>query len=246
MVSPAMSMAHDIIATDKRRPSRGLKSVATLGAWRAAYAVILVLLIIPVGIVALGSAFGIIALPFEMHVLADRMPVIFRAHMATSAVALLLAPVVIGFRHQPQTHRMLGRVLGAFVLLGGLTALPVAIFSHSGAVARAGFFTQGLVWMTLLGMGIAAIRAGQRTRHRTLMLAMVAVTTGAVWFRLITGTAIALQLPFEATYAAAAWLGWMIPLALVLHYRKALGRYLALPPKTPTRARALAPVRHFV
>ncbi|MFN0219133.1 MAG: DUF2306 domain-containing protein [Hyphomicrobium sp.] len=246
MLTPKMSMANDIMATNRRRPSRALKTVAAFSAWRAAYAVILVLLIAPVGIVALGSAFGVIALPFEMHMLVKQMPVVFRAHMATSAVALLLAPVVIGFRHRPRMHRMLGRVLGAFVVLGGLTALPVAIFSHSGAVARAGFFTQGLVWMTLLVMGIAAIRNGKRERHRTLMLAMVAVTTGAVWFRVITGTAIALQLPFEATYATAAWLGWMIPLALVLHFQEAIGRTLARPPKAPTQAQPLAPVSGIV
>lgn len=193
------------------------------------------------GFVALGSAFGVIALPFEMHMLAERMPWIFRAHMATSAVALLLAPAVIAVRGSPQTHRMLGRVLGAFVLLGGLTALPVAIFSHSGAVARAGFFTQGVVWMTLLILGIAAIRSGQVSRHRMFMLAMVAVTTGAVWFRVMTGVAIALRLPFEPIYAAAAWLGWIIPLAMTVAYRKSLGRMLPYKP-APGRTRALAPV----
>ena len=48
------------------------------------------------------------------------------------------------------------------------------------------------------------------------MLAMFAVTTGAVWFRVITGSAILLHAPFAPVYAAAAWLGWIIPLALVL------------------------------
>lgn len=184
------------------------------------------LLVAPVGIVALGSAFGVIALPFEMHVLAEQMPIVFRAHMATSAVALLLAPVAIAYRHRAGTHRMLGRVLGGFVVLGGLTALPVAIFSHSSAAARAGFFAQGLVWMTLLAMGVAAIRAGQRSRHRTLMLSMVAVTTGAVWFRVVIGSAIWLQLPFEPIYAAAAWAAWIIPLTLSLVYRKELAKLL--------------------
>ncbi|MGQ0457613.1 MAG: DUF2306 domain-containing protein [Hyphomicrobium sp.] len=211
------------IASPGRRP-RPLKAPVV---WRVTYAVILIVLVAPVGIVALGSAFGVIALPFEMHMLAERMPVIFRAHMATSAVALLLAPVVIGFRHHPQTHRMLGRVLGAFVVFGGLTALPVALFSHSGAVARVGFFTQGVVWMTLLVMGVAAIRGGHVARHRTLMLAMVAVTTGAVWFRVMIGAAILLKAPFEPVYAAAAWLGWIIPLALVMFYRQSLSELLA-------------------
>ena len=151
-----------------------------------------------------------------MFQLAETMPYVFRAHMMTSALALLIAPLTIAMRHQPHWHRMLGRVMGAFVVAGGLTALPVAIFSQSSIQARAGFFAQGIVWMWLLARGIAAIRRHDRAAHARIMLAMVAITTGAVWFRVITGTAILLHWPFVPVYAAAAWLGWMVPLALVL------------------------------
>lgn len=177
--------------------------------------VIGVLLILAVALVALGSGLGLVALPFEMFVLAGEIPLIFHAHMITAALALLLAPAVILTRRQPQTHRMLGGVVGAFVVAGGLTALPVAIFSHSPALARAGFFAQGLVWVGLLAGGISAIRSGDRLRHARLMVAMFAVTTGAVWFRLITGAAILVQAPFVPVYAAAAWLGWIVPLCVV-------------------------------
>lgn len=181
----------------------------------------------PVGVVALGSGFGIIPLPFEMFVLAENMPVIFRAHTVTAAFALLLAPVVIAVRHRPELHRMLGRLLGAFVVVGGLTALPVAIFSHSEMVARAGFFVQGLVWLALFIAGFMSIRRGDRTRHIRFMVAMVAVTTGAVWFRLITGAAIALQYPFEPVYAFAAWAGWIVPLTVVVLFPMSVAKALA-------------------
>jgi uncharacterized membrane protein len=165
-----------------------------------------------------------------MFELAERTPYIFRTHMVTSALALLLGPVVIMLRHRPQAHRMLGRVVGAFVVAGGLTALPVAIFSHSSVVARAGFFAQGLVWMYLLARGVAAIRAHDRQTHGRFMLAMYAVATGAVWFRVITGTAIWLQLPFAEIYAAAAWLGWIIPLTIVLRLTAAENRFASMSP----------------
>ena len=48
------------------------------------------------------------------------------------------------------------------------------------------------------------------------MIAMVAVTTGAVWFRLMTGSAILFGLPFEPVYAAAAWVAWLVPLVVVM------------------------------
>lgn len=181
----------------------------------------------PVGVVALGSGFGIIPLPFEMFVLAESMPVIFRAHMVTAAFALLLAPLVIALRHRPELHRMLGRLLGAFVVAGGLTALPVAIFSHSGMIARAGFFVQSIVWLALFIAGVFAIRRGDRNQHVRFMVAMVAVTTGAVWFRLMIGTAIVLNLPFELVYAFAAWAAWIVPLAVVLSYPRVVAKALA-------------------
>ena len=60
-----------------------------------------------------------------------------------------------------------------------------------------------------------AIRRQYRDTHMRFMIAMAAVTTGAIWFRVMTGTAILLHLPFEASYAAASWLGWLIPLTIV-------------------------------
>lgn len=153
-----------------------------------------------------------------MFLLAERVPFVFRAHMAASALALLFLPFVIAVRHKPHLHRALGRLLGVFVVIGGLTALPVAVLSSSGELARAGFFVQGLVWLALFWTGWRAIRGRDRRRHAEAMLAMTAVTTGAVWFRLITGTAIMTGLPFEATYAFAAWAGWLIPMSLVLFW----------------------------
>lgn len=169
----------------------------------------------PVGLVALASGLGLVALPYEMFLLAERIPAAFKVHMVTGALVLLLAPGVVAARNHRRLHRMLGRVLGGFVIVSGLTALYVATMSSSSIAARAGFFVQGLVWLTLFAAAIAAIRSGARLRHARLMLAMVAVTTGAVWFRLIIGSAILLDLPFAETYAVAAWAGWIIPLTIV-------------------------------
>jgi uncharacterized membrane protein len=174
------------------------------------------MLFVGVGIVAIGSGSGLIALPYEMHLIDRRLPFVFRMHMVASAVALLLVPAVIALRTRRTLHRMLGRLLGVFVVAGGLASLPVALVSHSSLPARAGFFVQGLVWLGLFAAGVAAIRAGQLARHRSFMLAMVAVTSGAVWFRLLTAAAIVLDLPFEVVYAVAAWAGWLLPLAVVL------------------------------
>lgn len=183
---------------------------------RVTILLLMIVLIIPVGVVAIGSGLGLIALPYQMFELAGRAPLLFPVHMVSSALVLLLAPAVVLARRHPELHRPLGRLLGAFVVIGGLTAIPVAIMSHSPLTSRLGFFVQSLVWLYLLAAALVAIRQREIARHARLMVAMLAVTTGAVWFRVITGTAIALNLPFEPAYAFAAWAGWMLPLAIVM------------------------------
>ncbi len=193
---------------------------------RMAIFLFIVVLIVPVGVVAIGSGAGFIALPYQMFELAGRAPFLFPVHMVSSAMALLLSPVVVMLRRRLELHRPVGRLLGVFVVIGGLTALPVAVMSHSPLAARAGFFVQGLVWLYLLGAGFVAIRRRDIVRHANLMIAMLAVTTGAVWFRVITGAAIALNLPFEMVYSVAAWVGWMAPLAIVVSSPRLVSNYL--------------------
>lgn len=225
MIAAAMTDATITLPTTAPRQARDGKLRLLIS--RIAILLITIVLIVPVGVVALGSGAGLIALPYEMFELARRAPLLFPAHMISSALALLLAPAVIMTRRRPEFHRPLGRLLGLFVVIGGLTALPVALMSHSTPLARAGFFAQGLVWLYLLAAAYLAIRVRDIPRHAHLMMAMAAVTTGAVWFRVITGTAIALRLPFEPIYAASAWLGWMLPLALVLAKPRSVARLLS-------------------
>jgi hypothetical protein len=102
------------------------------------------------------------------------------------------------------------------VVVGGLTALLVALASEASAVARAGFFVQGLVWLATLTTAIVAIRRGDRMRHARLMIAMASVASGAIWLRLVMAGAVVLGWPFEPVYAVAAWICWLIPLAIAL------------------------------
>jgi hypothetical protein len=188
-----------------------------------------------VAVVAIASGSGLIALPFEMSLVDRRLPVVFRIHMLSSAIVLGLLPVAISLRFRPRLHRRIGWLLGAFVVAGGLTALPVAIFSYSWWPARAGFFVQGVVWLWLFYTAVAAIRRGDRARHAHLMLAMAAVTTGAVWFRVLTGSAILFDLPFDPIYAASAWIAWLAPLVLVLRNAERLDSWAFRAPLASSR-----------
>lgn len=155
-------------------------------------------------------------LPFNLHVVDERLPGIFKLHMLASGAALVLIPLVIATRGKRAWHRPLGRVTAALVIAGALTSFPVAYESTSPLAARLGFAAQGITWLALVVAGVAAIRAKERARHATLMLAMAAVASGAIWVRITTAVATSLDWPFDPVYACATWLGWLMPLALVL------------------------------
>ncbi len=176
---------------------------------------LILLLAVPTGIVAVAEGAGAIPLPFNLFLVAERLPGIFKLHMLASGASMLLIPLVIALRRHRNWHRPLGRIAAIAVVLGGLTALPVAAASHSVAMARAGFFAQGLVWLGLIAAGVWAIRNKRIALHEHLMLAMAAVASGAIWVRLVTAVATSCDLPFNPIYGCAAWAGWLVPLGLV-------------------------------
>ena len=179
---------------------------------------VLIVLAVPTGIIAVLEGVGAMPLPYNLHVVDMRLPGIFKIHMLASGAALVLMPAVIAVRRHRRWHRPLGRMTAFFVVAGALTSFPVAYESISVWPARVGFVAQGLVWLALIVEGVRAIRNKERARHATLMLTMAAVASGAIWVRLTTAVATAWDLPFDPIYACATWLGWLLPLALVLAF----------------------------
>jgi Predicted membrane protein (DUF2306) len=182
---------------------------------RLAVIFLVLLLAVPTALVAIAEGATLIPLPFNLFVVDQRLPGIFKLHMLASGAALLLIPLTIAVRRDRSWHKPLGRLTAVMVVFGGLTSLPVAFYSHSVAMARVGFFAQGLVWLTLIALGVAAIKRRQFADHARLMLAMAAVASGALWVRLTTAVVTLGGLPFDPVYGCVAWLGWMVPLAVV-------------------------------
>lgn len=176
-------------------------------------------LLLPTALVAVAEGGGLIALPYDLYVVDAALPGLFRLHMLTGGLALALLPLTLVMRGSPSWHRPLGRLTATAVLLAGVTAIPSGLVSPSVAFARAGFLAQAVTWLAFLALGIRAIRKRDRHTHATAMLAMTAVAAGAVAVRLATVCAVAWRWPFDPVYGAVAWLGWLVPLALVLHLR---------------------------
>jgi hypothetical protein len=183
-----------------------------------------VLLGFPTALFALASGLGLLPLPYQLFLVWQRLPIAFPLHMIASGLALILILIAVFTRHRGHFHRAVGRIAAVCVVVGGSTALFVALASEASVAARAGFFVQGLAWLALLVAAVAAIRCGDRALHARLMGAMACVASGALWLRLVTGGAIALNLPFEPVYAVAAWACWLLPLTIVLAVTRPIGK----------------------
>src|SRR5215470_19027783 len=202
---PSVRMTDLVHATTRR----GLSPVIA-----AILALITCLLMIPVALVAIALGLGLLQLPYELVIVLQRRARAFPLHMVASGVALILIPIAAWARRRHDLHRAVGRAAAICVAAGGASALVVALASEATAVARAGFFTQGVVWLALLAAAFTAIRCGNVARHARLMIAMAAVASGAIWLRLVIHGAVFAGLPFAPVYAAAAWVCWTAPLAL--------------------------------
>ena len=207
---------------------RRLPSVAAI-----ILALTLSLLVLPAALVAITLGLGLRPLPYQLFVVLQRLPLVFPLHMIASGLALILIPIAAFARPWRGVHRAAGRMAAAAVIVGALTALPVALASEAAAPVRAGLFVQGVVWLALLVVAVTAIRRGEVARHARFMVAMAAVASGAIWLRLVMFAANLAGLPFEAAYAVAAWACWLVPLSIAAMMAPSIARVpLAAPRST--------------
>ena len=151
-------------------------------------------------------------------------PLVFPVHMFTGGLALLLVPLAMSLR-ATRWHKWVGRVAAADVFLAAATAIPVALAYPVTRWAAAGFCAQALFWLLFLALGIRHIRHRRVSAHRNMMLLMVAVTSGAIFFRifLYLWKAYGQDIPFHAFYSVNAWIAWALPLFAMqtfLHHKK--------------------------
>lgn len=136
-------------------------------------------------------------------------------HAVTASLALLVGPFqFLSTARRGALHRWLGRLYAAMVLVGGLTAIILALPAQTGAVASGGFFVLGLLWLVTTAIAVQTILQRDVPAHRRWMIRSYGLTTAAITLRIYLPLAIALKLPMPVAYPAIAWLCWL-PNALV-------------------------------
>lgn len=139
-------------------------------------------------------------------------------HVFAAITALVIGPLQFSARFRTRNalwHRRLGKIYLAFgVGVGGLSGLYLAFFAFGGVPARIGFAMLALAWLYTGWRAYTAIRAGDVASHRGWMMRNFALTFAAVTLRLYLPMAMLAGAPFEAAYAAIAWLCWVPNLAI--------------------------------
>lgn len=139
------------------------------------------------------------------------------AHFFGAGLALLLVPLQLSAglrRRMPRLHRLGGWLYVAAVAIGAGSGLSLAANAQGGVPSRLGFTTLALLWPVVTAIGIRHAIAGNTGAHRRWMCRSIALTAGAITLRLMLATGIVLQWPFMPVYIAAAWLSWMVNLAV--------------------------------
>jgi uncharacterized membrane protein YozB (DUF420 family) len=142
----------------------------------------------------------------------------FYAHIASGPVSLVLGLVLISqwFRMRfTSWHRALGKVQGLLVLLVlAPSGLWMAQHAETGTVAAIGFAMLAIITAGSVVIGWRAAVQKRFVVHRAWMLRCFFLLCSAVVLRVIGGLATVTGIGSEWSYPAAAWLSWLVPLAL--------------------------------
>jgi uncharacterized membrane protein len=133
-------------------------------------------------------------------------------HAVSAGLALMLGPwqFAAGLRaRHPQLHRRIGYGYATCLLVGGISALPLAAQAMGGPLAQLGFGLLGLGWLATTAIALIHVRAGRIGAHRRWMLRSFALTTAGISLRVQLGVGGVLGLPVEAIYTAVAWSCWV-------------------------------------
>lgn len=138
-------------------------------------------------------------------------------HAVSAGLALMLGPWQFSAAlraRRPALHRQIGYGYALCLLVGGLSALPLAAQAMGGPLARLGFGLLGVLWLATTAIALVHVRAGRIAAHRRWMLRSFALTAAGISLRLQLGAAGAFGVPVEAIYTVAAWSCW-VPNALL-------------------------------
>jgi hypothetical protein len=144
----------------------------------------------------------------------------FYVHLVSGPPSLVLGMLLVSERFRrnwPLWHRRLGRIQGMNVLLlVAPSGLWMAFYAATGAVAGAGLGWLAIATAVCVALGWKAAVERRFLDHRRWMTRTFVLLSSAVVIRLVGGLTTVLEYGAVWPYPAAAWLSWLVPLAVCL------------------------------
>lgn len=143
--------------------------------------------------------------------------VAFYAHIVAGPLTLVAGMLLLSDRLRdrfPQLHRRLGRVQVAWVLIISLSGLWMSARTETGWIAGTGFAVLAVLTGACVVRGAWLATRRRFSAHRRWMWRTYILLCSAVALRLAAGLATLAQVDGDWTYQLAAWLCWLLPLAI--------------------------------
>ncbi len=139
------------------------------------------------------------------------------SHFFGGGIALLIGAIQLVQARGSRRHRLLGWLYCGAVALAALGGFYLAFHSFLGWATGGSFVILDLLWLGATALAVVRVRNGDIAAHRRWMLRSVALSAAAISLRILLGL-FCLFFAFQASYLSAAWLCWMLNLALVETY----------------------------
>jgi len=144
----------------------------------------------------------------------------FYGHIIFGGVALLIGWVQFNKNIRAKRirlHRLIGAIYIISVLISGILGFYIALNATGGIIAKTGFSTLAIIWLTTTILGFNSIRKKEVDRHEKFMIysysACFAAVTLRVWLPLLTN----LFDDFLIAYRTVSWVCW-VPNLIVAFY----------------------------
>lgn len=152
----------------------------------------------------------------EVHIALNKLA--FIAHIAASPIALAIGAFQFMPKlraKQPRLHRILGRIYGVAILVGGTAALVMAPNSSGGAVSVVGFTMLSILWVLSTAQAIRHAMARRFDLHRVWMIRSFAMTFAAVTLRIeLQPLMLWAGMDYSQAIQITAWLSWVLNLII--------------------------------
>jgi uncharacterized membrane protein len=136
----------------------------------------------------------------------------FYGHIIFGGVALLIGWVQFNKSIRTKRiklHRLVGTIYVTSVLISGILGFYIALNATGGIIAKTGFSTLAIIWLTTTFLGFNSIRKKEIDRHEKFMIysysACFAAVTLRIWLPLLTS----LFDDFMIAYRTVSWLCWV-------------------------------------